>query len=303
MDLSVSNEILSLAGAFAAGAAAALGGTALATVFARGAEQRALRLARATAAARAEAFEQANSRIATEIERLRAELTAACQERLAQLDTQVQLSRFSALAARVHAADGYNDDERDALKALALDLRTKPGMMASHDFRLALRQTLQSFDAAGLDVQVDELHAAYGDALETEFGLTLPVFLSVAYRVLGEPCTSAEDQGRFLHLAATLRRQRRHEDALPYVLAAVNSGLLTHVQAPTVEDLAVDFRHFDAGERHRCVSLIERHATREHKTPRIERLAKAFQKLRADHGTTFTEWQESDADKKLLALN
>lgn len=226
-------------------------------------------------------------------ETVRQKLLVETREQMRSVKEQVALNRLASLAAKVEAGTGFSDNEKDALIEGLLVLKDSGEITASGEFKESLRNVVKSFQAADLDLEIDQIHERLGPVvLERLPQVSVGMMLSYAFRVLGGATSTIVDRERFLRYAAALKRLKWYEHALPYLFVAVDGDKLKDVVAPKFADLKLDFQYLRDDEKQQCANFIFNYASdRAYPTARHERLCNAFQSFVGKHGQEFARWR------------
>jgi hypothetical protein len=153
-------------------------------------------------------------------ERTSALLSSEVEPLQKRLDESLQYQSLLRLANEMADASGFADAERDEAKRLIAAL-AGTGWFTQGDFAKAVEQVIDSFHAAGLSADIDELESAMEDHIVKSEGITYTMLEHYGQRALSAQPAS-QDQGhalrRFRHYAEVARGRRLLGRALVWEL-------------------------------------------------------------------------------------
>jgi hypothetical protein len=223
-------------------------------------------------------------------------LVGETRDQFTEVSRQVALNRLASLSAKVEAGTGFSDYEKNALIEGLFILKDSKSITASNEFKESLGNVVRSFSAAHLDQELDQIHETLGEqTLEGDFKVALHMLLNYAFRVIGAGAPSSVEKDRFVRYAAALKRLRRYEDALPYLMIACESDRLRDLNVPAYKELQLEFRHLTDDEKRTCASIIFNYAEAKDPppTPRHERVRDAFITFVQKHGNEYQKWKQA----------
>lgn len=180
--------------------------------------------------------------------------SASAQFRRAE--SRYNLGRLEAAARRLDEGKGFTHAERDMTYELLSDVGSVPDVLKEAAFRDCLEKAADAFYNADVDQHLDGLDDQFRPVAFATPTITQTFMLAYGLRLIGEVHPSEKLKERFDFYVQACERNRRYEEALPYLLVRCHSEkdkgwerrvarLLKDVSYLSDDDLRIFFARID----------------------------------------------------------
>ncbi len=153
-------------------------------------------------------------------------ITSILNTRDETFSRELAFYRLSNMATRLRAGKGFTNTERDAAVASLSQLQGEKEITGRPEFTDALEKIVDSFAAAGLDFDLDEIADMFDSLIATSPGIVQTFVVHYGMRALGDVEVDPGTMERFRKYAEACKRHNLYEFALPYLM------VLNHSEKP-----------------------------------------------------------------------